>query len=134
MGLAAVHVGQRRQQLAGPVQHLRLRQRLAMLLHVAVQQIAQVLPLHIVHDQVLDPALDEVVGDLGQIGMIQRRKDLGLGIELIAQLVPGGLVGERLGNVLLDGQQTPLQARVLGQVDGAHAALAQETNDTIIAL
>jgi hypothetical protein len=125
---ASVAVGQRVQQLAGPVQHLGLRQG-----PVGGDQVGQAVPLHELHHQVGVAAFLKEVADAHQVGMAQLGQDGGLLMELAAEGIQhlGGQPG--LGGHLFDGYGD-VEAIVPGPVDGAHSTLPQQGHDPITVL
>jgi hypothetical protein len=123
-----VAVGQGIQQLTGPLQHLGLRER-----PPGGNQVGQTLPLHEVHHQVGIAALFKVVGHPDQVEVVQAGQDLGLLVELVAELGQGVGVNAGLGDHLLEGDGD-VEAQVPGPVDGAHPALAQEGQDAVAVL
>ncbi len=121
-------VGQGVQQLAGPLQHLGLRER-----PPGGNQVRQTLPLHEVHHQIGIAPFLKVVGHPDQVGVVQAGQDLGLLVELLAELGQSLGVNAGLGNHFLDGDMD-VEAHIPGAVDGAHPALAQEGDDAVTVL
>ena len=66
--------------------------------------------------------------------MVQPGEDAGLGQELLAQLGKGLRGGVGVGHVFLDRTAASGQPRILGQVDRAHAALAEQAEDAVTGL
>ena len=74
-------VGQRVQQLTGPGQHVRLRQRA-----LTGDTVGQVFSFHKIHHQVGVATFLEKVSDAHQMRVIEAGQDGGLLLELLAQL------------------------------------------------
>ena len=81
-----VQVGQRIAQLRGPAEHVLFGDE-GVLAPGFVDQLAQVRARHEIHDQVLPAVLLEVVGDFGQVGVVEAGEDARLPVELILRLV-----------------------------------------------
>jgi hypothetical protein len=124
----AVAIGQRVQQLAGPLQHLILRQRPS-----GGDEVRQTLPLDQVHHQIGVAAFLKEVGHPHQVGVVQAGQGERFLAELPAQVGQGLGVQTGLGDHLLDGDGD-LQPGVPGPVDGAHSAPAQERLEVVAVL
>jgi hypothetical protein len=119
----AVHVGDGLHDLLDARQRLGHRQRA-----VCAHHLVEILARHVLHHQVLAPArLQEVVDYLWQVGMTQMRQQHRLTAKLALRLL---VVVE----VLFDRHQPPGQVQVLGEIDRAHPALAQQSADAITML
>ncbi len=118
-----MHVGDGLHDLLDTGQRLAHRQRA-----VRTHHLVQVLTWHVFHHQVLATArLQEVVDHLRQVGMAQVRQQHRLAAKLALRLLV-------VVDILLDRHQPPGQIQVLGQVDGAHPALAEQSADAITML
>ncbi len=97
------------------------------------QHTIQVLTLHVVHHQVLAIIIfgDEIVGNLGQARMVEPGQDTGLGQELLPQPGQHLWIFVGAGSIFLNGAAPPDQPLILGQVDRAHRAETEHTDEPV---
>ena len=94
-------------------------------------QRAQVFAGHKIHHQVIAAANGEEIGYFGQVGVIQARKDSRLAQELLAGFAHQ-IHGKRAVVFdLFQGAQAPFKTKIIGQVDAAHAPLANDPANLI---
>ena len=91
-----------------------------------LQALGQGLALQVLHDQVVDPILPAEVVEDADVGMIQGGDGPGLTLEALAQV----RASCQLRREDLD-RHRPIQARVPGPVDLAHAAGAERRGDLV---
>jgi len=103
--ILAVEVVQGIAELVGPGSHLFLLQEPALAAGL-VHDFFEVAAGHEVHDQIVPPPLREIVGDLGQIGVIEPGQHTRFALELLSRL--GCEVGLSLELNFFDGAQPSL--------------------------
>ena len=130
----AVQVFQGVQELSGPEEDLGFGE-MFMLSNGFIYDFLQITAFDEIHDQVLAAIYGEVVGDFGEVGMIEPGEDAGLLIELFDRLTQvqfgPALVDEEGRQDFFDRADSTVQAQIVSLVNCTHSTLTYKANDFI---
>ncbi len=126
----AMQIGQGIGQLGGPIEHFGFAQKAIAGLGFQHQR-PQVFARDEIHHQVFATIIGEVVGDLGEIQVVETRQNIGLALELLA-----GLAQNFFGQVtvvfeLLQCAFPAIQTQIISQVDVTHPTLTNAFLDAV---